>query len=108
MMIHTKSATPLVPVMLEASSTGRVHVWLRKNITHTVEEFDGSEVDVYEADEVYFVADDITVEYVESNFNALWAKHENDGLTDRELILGRISEMQDALAELGDLIAEVA
>lgn len=104
MIIHTKSSTPLAPVMLEPSASGLSHVWLRKNINRGLEYFDGSDFDVWEADEVYFHAD-VTEEFVIENFAALWAAHEQDGVTDKQLLLSRISELQEAVAELGDMIA---
>jgi hypothetical protein len=104
-MIHTKSATPLAVVMVEPSQAGGCHVWLRKNITESVETFDGVETTVYEADEIYFYsAEVVTVEDVEADFSSLWMLHENDGLTDAEKAQARIIELESALVELADLL----
>ena len=53
MIIHTRSATPLERVMIEPSSDGKAHVWLRKGITQTTDPDSGQ--DVYEADEIYYI-----------------------------------------------------
>jgi hypothetical protein len=104
-MIHTKSATPLEKVMVEQSATGGCHVWMRKNITESVETFDGVETTVYEADELYYYsAEVVTAAEVEADFSSLWTLHQDDGLTDTERAQARIAELESALVELADLI----
>ncbi len=49
MIIRTRSATPLIPIVTEDALGGGQHVWLRTNITETTSD-DGP---AWEADEVY-------------------------------------------------------
>ena len=73
MIIHTRSATQLERVMIEPSSGGKAHVWLRRNITESTEEFEGQPVQVWDADEVYYLADETpTLDEVEAQFAQLW------------------------------------
>ena len=103
MIIHTRSATPLERVMIEPSSGGHAHVWLRKGITQTTDPDNGQ--DVYEANEVYYLAEETpTADEVEADFASLWAAHEQDGLPDVEKQASRISAVEDALIELAGLI----
>jgi hypothetical protein len=104
-MIHTKSATPLEKVMVEPSATGGCHVWLRKNIVESTEVFDGSEVEIYEADELYYYTSEVvTVDEVEADFTALWTLHQDDALSDLEKAQARIVELESALVELADML----
>lgn len=106
MIIHTRSATPLETVMIEPSAAGHAHVWLRRDITETVETFDGQEVPVWEADEVHILMDHTpTVAEVEAEFAALWLAHETDGLSASEVMQQRITQLEAAAVELADLIA---
>ena len=103
MSIHTTSATPLERVMIEPSAGGHAHVWLRKGITQTTDPDNGQ--DVYEANEVYYLAEETpTADEVEADFASLWAAHEQDGLPDVEKQASRISAVEDALIELAGLI----
>lgn len=103
MIIHTRSATPLELVMIEPSSGGKAHVWLRKGITQTTDPDSGQ--DVYEADEVYFYADEApTIDEVEAQFAQLWAQYELDGVPEVEQLRARLQEAETALVELADLL----
>lgn len=106
MAIHTKSATPLAKVAVEASKTGGCHVWLRTNIAESTEADEtGGELTVYEADEIYFFsAEPVTAEAVEADFAALWTLHQDDALSDLEKAQARIVELESALVELADLL----
>lgn len=47
---------------------------------------------------------------LEASFDALWAAHEHDGMTDAERIAALASsdsDNADALAELGDMVASL-
>ena len=106
MIIHTRSATPLERVMIEPSSGGKAHVWLRKGITESTEDFDGQSVQVWDADEVYYLADETpTLDEVEAQFAQLWAQHELDGAPEVEQLRTRLQEAETALVELADLLA---
>ena len=105
MIIHTRSATPLERVMIEPSAGGKAHVWLRCNIMESTEDFDGQPVQVWEADEIHYLADEAsTLDEVEADFVSLWAAHEQDGVPDVERQASRISDVEDALIELAGLI----
>ena len=105
MIIHTRSATPLERVMIEPSSGGKAHVWLRRNITESTEEFEGQPVQVWDADEVYYLADETpTIGEVEASFAQLWAQDELDGVPEVEQLRTRLQETETALAELADLL----
>lgn len=105
MIIHTRSATPLERVMIEPSSGGKVHVWLRRNITESTEDFEGQPVQVWDADEVYYLADETpTIGEVEAQFATLWAEHEIDDLTPLERAQQRVAQLETALVELADLL----
>ena len=103
MIIHTRSATPLERVIIESSAGGHANVWLRNGITQTTDPDNGQ--DVYEANEVYYLAEETpTADEVEADFASLWAAHEQDGLPDVEKQASRISAVEDALIELAGLI----
>ena len=105
MIIHTRSATPLERVMIEPSSGGKAHVWLRRNIVESTEDFDGQSVQVWDADEVYFYADETpTLAEVEAQFAQLWAQYELDGISEVEQLRTRLQETETALVELADLL----
>ena len=105
MIIHTRSATPLERVMIEPSSGGKAHVWLRKGITESTEDFEGQPVQVWDADEVYFYADETpTLAEVEAQFAQLWAQYELDGISEVEQLRTRLQETETALVELADLL----
>ncbi|MDN5963709.1 hypothetical protein [Acidipropionibacterium jensenii] len=105
MIIHTRSATPLERVMIEPSSGGKAHVWLRRNITESTEDFEGQPVQVWDADEVYYLADETpTIGEVEAQFATLWAEHEIDDLTPLERAQQRVAQLETALVELADLL----
>ena len=105
MIIHTRSATPLERVMIEPSSGGKAHVWLRSNITESTEDFEGQPVQVWDADEVYYLADDTpTIDEVEAQFAQLWSQYELDGIPEVEQLSARLQETETALVELADLL----
>ena len=105
MSIHTRSATPLERVMIEPSSGGKAHVWLRRNIVESVEGFEGQPVQVWDADEVYYLADETpTPDEVEAQFAQLWAQYELDGVPEVEQLRTRLQETETALVELADLL----
>ena len=105
MIIHTRSATPLERVMIEPSSGGKAHVWLRRDIMESTEVFEGQPVQVWDADEVYYLADETpTPDEVEAQFATLWAEHEDDDLTPLERAQQRVAQMETALVELADLL----
>lgn len=92
--------------MIEPSSGGKAHVWLRKGITESTETFDGQEVPVWEADEVHILMDHTpTVAEIEADFAALWLEHETDGLSASEVMQRRITQLEAAAVELADLLA---
>ena len=106
MIIHTRSATPLERVMIEPSAGGHTNVWLRRNITETTETFEGQSVQVWDADEVHYLADETpTADEVEAQFDTLWAEHEDDDQPETTRLRARISDLESALAEVADIIA---
>ena len=105
MIIHTRSATPLERVMIEPSSGGKAHVWLRKGIEESTEDFEGQPVQVWDADEVHYLADETpTLDEVEAQFAQLWAQYELDGVPEVEQLRTRLQETETALVELADLL----
>ena len=106
MSIHTRSATPLERVMIEPSTGGHAHVWLRRNITETTETFEGQSTQVWDADEVHYLAEETpTVESVEAEFATLWVEHEDDDLTPLERAQQRVTQLETAVMELADMLA---
>ena len=100
----TTSATPLEAVTLEPGRAGTTHVWLRKNIAQTMQQFEGEEQDVWEADEVYLhVGTPVTTDYVQENFEALWTReaHRVEPPTAEAMI----QELYLAVGELGAIVA---
>ena len=105
MSTHTRSATPLERVMIEPSSGGHAHVWLRRNITESTDDFEGQPVQMWDADEVHYLADETpTVESVGAEFATLWVEHEDD-LTPLERAQQRVAQLETALVELADMLA---
>ena len=105
MSIHTRSATPLERVMIEPSSGGKAHVWLRRDITESTEDFEGQPVQVWDADEVHYLADETpTLAEVEAEFATLWVEHEDDDLTPLERAQQRVAQLETALVDLADLL----
>ena len=89
--------------MIEPSSGGKAHVWLRKGITQTTDPDSGQ--DVYEADEIYYLADETpTLAEVEAQFAQLWAQYELDGVPEVEQLRTRLQETETALVEIADLL----
>ena len=103
------------PARAEVAQHGPVaHVWLRRDIGQDTADRgpDGTPETFWRCEELCFsVAGAPTVEEVEASFDALWAAHEHDGMTDAERIAALASsdsDNADALAELGDMLAEQA
>lgn len=90
------------------------HVWLRRGIEQDTEDRgqDGTPETFWRCEELCFVtADSPTEAELEASFDALWAAHEHDGMTDAERIAALTSndsDNADALAELGDMLSEQA
>ena len=105
MIIHTRSATPLERVMIEPSSGGKAHVWLRRNVVESTDDFEGQPVRVWDADEVHYLADETpTLAEIEVSFAQLWAQYELDGVPEVEQLRTRLQEAETALVELADLL----
>ncbi len=116
MVVETRSSTPPEAVVVEAMPGGAAScVWLRRGIERDVAD-QGPDaeraVEFYRADEVGFSVEGVpTADEVAASFDALWAAHEHDGMTDAERIAALAasdSDNSDALAELGDMLAEQA
>ena len=106
MSTHTRSATPLERVMIEPSAGGHAHVWLRRNIVESSEDFEGQPVPVWDADEIHYLAEETpTVESVEAEFATLWSEHEDDDLTPLERAQQRVAHLETAIVELADMLA---
>lgn len=90
------------------------HVWLRRGIERDTADRgpDGTPETFWRCEELCFaVAGSPTEAELEASFDALWAAHEHDGMTDAERIAALASsdsDAVDALAELGDMLAEQA
>lgn len=103
------------PARAEVAQHGPVaHVWLRRGVERDAADGgpEGTPCEFWRCEELCFsVAGAPTVEEVEASFDALWAAHEHDGMTDAERIAALASsdsDNADALAELGDMVAEQA
>ena len=110
--IHTRSATPLDPILLEPRRDATTHVWLRKNIVETLSEeagLPGSDPGpMWEADEVYFHATTpVVLEEIEEHFEALWLQFSNPLPPAETSVDARLSDVELALAELADLLGGV-
>lgn len=103
-MVSTASDTRIDPVMLVRNGPV-TEVWLRKNIEHrTVVNDGGGEQQMWFADEAHgIVPGTPAAAEIEGDFDALWDRFETDGMTDRELVNYRATQLTDALASsLGD------
>lgn len=112
MIITTNSSAELEKVKVEVAPSGLCSdVWLRRDIRRDTADFGPNPekaVEVWRAEEVHYVCVGTpSVEEVEASFDALWAEHENDGLSDSERIVQieqRQADTEAALLELGDMI----
>ena len=110
--IHTRSATPLDPILLEPGRDATTHVWLRKNIAETLSEEAGETssepVPMWEADEIYFHATTpVVLEEIEEHFEALWEQELRQLPPAETSVDARLSDVETALAELADLLGGV-
>ena len=110
--IHTRSATPLDPILLEPGRDATTHVWLRKNIVETLSgeagETSSNPVPVWEADEVYFHATTpVVLEEIEEHFEALWSQFLHPLPPAETSADARLSDVELALAELAGLLGGV-
>ena len=110
--IHTRSATPLDPILLEPRRDATTHVWLRKNIVETLSEEAGETgsdpVPMWEADEIYFHATSpVVLEDIEEHFEALWEQELRQPPPAETSVDARLSDVETALAELADLLGGV-
>ena len=110
--IHTRSATPLDPILLEPRRDATTHVWLRKNIVETLSEENretsSDPVPVWEADEIYFHATTpVTLEEIEEHFEDLWLQFLHPLPPAETSVDARLSDVELALAELADLLGGV-
>ena len=81
-------------------------MWLRRNITECSEDFEGQPVQVWDADEIHYLAEGApTVESVEAEFATLWVEHEDDDLTPLERAQQRVAQLETALVELAEMLA---
>ena len=87
-------------------------VWLRKGIEHTtIIGEQGEEEEVWVAsDVIHGIVDGLkTPQELEDQFDELWARFEDESLTDSERIADARDTAytnSDAIAELGDMVAE--
>ena len=87
-------------------------VWLRKGIEHTtIIGEQGEEEEVWVAsDVIHGIVDGLkTPQELEDQFDELWARFEDESLTDAERIADARDTAytnSDAIAELGDMVAE--
>ena len=110
--VHTRSATPLDPILLEPRRDATTHVWLRKNIVETLSEEAGDTgsdpVPMWEADEVYFHATSpVVLEEIEEHFEALWLQFSHPLPPAETSVDARLSDVELALAELAGLLGGV-
>ena len=109
-IVETISGTE--PARVVVAQDGPVaHVWMRRNIEKDVKDPDDGEGESYEfwcAKELAFtVAGSPTAAGIEADFDAVWAEHERDGMTEAERITeleAQNADMQAALLELGDMV----
>lgn len=76
-MVHTVSATELVPVLVEPNGSGGSDVWLRKNIEEAETE-EGQTV--WEADEVHLIVSGVP-SAEDIDLDSLWYDAEREGMT---------------------------
>lgn len=114
-MAVTESISSEEPRRVGVAQHGPVaHVWLRRGIEQDTADRgpDGTPETFWRCEELCFVtAGSPTEAELEASFDALWAAHEHDGMTDAERIAALASsdsDNADALAELGDMLAEQA
>lgn len=107
-VIHTQSATPLEAVTLEPGRAGTTHVWLRKNVIKTTQQFEGEAQDVWEADEVYFHSENpVSLEAVQLSFEQLCAEHAYPLRGPEVSVDTRLGDIETALAELADILGDL-
>lgn len=112
MSYQTISSTQPDSVLVEPRPGGMASdVWLRRNIKQDTAdrgEDSAAAVEYWVAEELHFVAaGKPTVDEVTADFDALWAAHEEDGMTASERMAKLAQAVEDntaALIELGDLI----
>ena len=76
-MVHTASATELVPVLVEPNGSGGADVWLRKNIEQSETE-EGQTI--WEADEVHIIVSGVP-EVEDIDFDSLWYEADREEMT---------------------------
>lgn len=99
-------------VLVESRAGGAASdVWLRRGIEQDAagQGPDGAEAAAcWKAEEIHYVAEGTpSAAEIEAAFDATWAAHEDDGLTDAERLAKLSQAIQDntaALIELGDLM----
>ncbi len=97
--MHTQSATELDAVLIEPVGTG-ANIWLRQNIETVEVEIDGGTQTMWEADEVSGTLSWVpTVAEVEEDFDEMWEAFEQNGKTDRELLLEAMAAAERAQAQ---------
>ena len=105
--IHTRSATPLDPILLEPRRDATTHVWLRKNIVETLSD-ETDPVPMWEADEIYFHATTpVSLEEIEEHFEDLWMQFLHPLPPAETSVDARLSDVELALSELADLLGGV-
>jgi hypothetical protein len=109
-MKRTQSATPLDAVQVERRGLIK-DVWLRTDIEEIeVEIEEGLSQTMWEAFEVYgTVPASVTAEEIEDDFDAWWARFEDEAMTDAEKLADARDMAQvngDAIEELAELVAE--
>ena len=97
-MVHTVSATELIPILIEPNGSGGADVWLRKNIEETETE-EGQPV--WEADEVHITVSGIPIAE-DIDFDSLWYEAERGGMTYSEWR----ADVDAALLDLMELAVE--
>lgn len=104
-MKRTQSATPLDAVQVERRGLIK-DVWLRTDIEEIeVEIEEGLSQTMWEAFEVYgTVPASVTAEEIEDDFDAWWARFEDEAMTDAE----RLAQVKNATNTQGDAIADLA
>lgn len=112
MSYQTISSTRPGAVLVEARPGGAAaDVWLRRDIKQDTADH-GEDADAateyWVAEETHFVADGVpTIDEAAADFDAFWAAHEDDDMTEAERVAKLAQAIADntaALIELGDLI----
>ncbi len=112
MSYRTISSTRPDAVLVEARPGGAAaDVWLRRNITQDTAdhgEDEGAGAEYWTADELHYVAAGVpSADEIAAGFDATWAAHEDDDMTEDERmskLAQAIADNAAALIELGDLI----